>query len=82
MRLDSSIKGKGPGAGSLSGIWVGYRECRLKPDLLLIYSKPDADTLRLVRLGSPQGMTLAAFERIAVNKVTTDFAQSWWRRSE
>ena len=37
---------------SLSGTWAGYRECHLKPDLLLIYSKPDAVALRLVRLGS------------------------------
>jgi mRNA interferase YafQ len=29
-----------------------YRECHLKPDLLLIYRKPDANTLRLARLGS------------------------------
>ncbi len=36
----------------LSGDWAGYRECHIKPDLLLIYSKPDADTLRLARLGS------------------------------
>jgi len=32
--------------------WAGYRECHLEPDLLLIYSKPDAATLRLARLGS------------------------------
>lgn len=31
--------------------WAGYRECHIKPDLLLIYSKSD-DTLRLARLGS------------------------------
>jgi mRNA interferase YafQ len=31
---------------------VGYRECHLEPDLLLIYRKPDADTLRLARRGS------------------------------
>jgi mRNA interferase YafQ len=37
---------------SLSGHFAGYRECHLKPDLLLIYRKPDAKTLRLVRLGS------------------------------
>jgi mRNA interferase YafQ len=37
---------------SLSGDWSGYRECHVKPDLLLIYSKPDEDTLLLVRLGS------------------------------
>ena len=29
---------------ALSGDWVGYRECHLKPDLLLIYKKPDAET--------------------------------------
>jgi mRNA interferase YafQ len=36
----------------LSGDWAGYRECHVKPDLLLIYRKPDASTLRLARLGS------------------------------
>jgi mRNA interferase YafQ len=37
---------------ALAGDWSGYRECHLKPDLLMIYRKPDADTLRLARLGS------------------------------
>jgi mRNA interferase YafQ len=36
----------------LGGNWAGYRECHIKPDLLLIYRKADADTLRLARLGS------------------------------
>ena len=36
----------------LSGEWAGYRDCHVKPDLVLIYRKPDADTLRLARLGS------------------------------
>lgn len=36
----------------LSGDWNGYRDCHLKPDPLLIYRKPDATTLQLVRLGS------------------------------
>lgn len=36
----------------LSGDWAGYRECHVKPDLLLIYRKSDNDTLRLARLGS------------------------------
>lgn len=36
----------------LSGNWAGYRECHIKPDLLLIYRRSDADTLRLARLGS------------------------------
>ena len=34
------------------GDWNGYRECHIKPDLLLIYKKPDLFTLRLARLGS------------------------------
>ena len=34
----------------LSGDWAGYRECHIKPDLLLIYRKSNADTLRLARL--------------------------------
>ena len=37
---------------ALVGEWAGYRECHLKPDLLLIYLLPDEDKLRLVRLGS------------------------------
>lgn len=36
----------------LSGDWQGYRECHVKPDLLLIYRKTDLETLRLARLGS------------------------------
>ena len=36
----------------LSGDWSDCRECHVRPDLLLIYMKPDADELRLVRLGS------------------------------
>lgn len=36
----------------LSGDWAGYRDCHVKPDLLLIYRKSGSDTLRLARLGS------------------------------
>jgi mRNA interferase YafQ len=36
----------------LSGEWRDHRECHLKPDLLLIYRKPDELVLQLVRLGS------------------------------
>lgn len=32
--------------------WKGYRECHVKPDLLLIYRKEGEDVLRLARLGS------------------------------
>jgi mRNA interferase YafQ len=37
---------------TLLGNYSGHRECHLKPDLLLIYKKPDDRTIRLVRLGS------------------------------
>jgi mRNA interferase YafQ len=37
---------------NLTGEWHDFRECHLKPDLLLIYRKPDADVLQLVRMGS------------------------------
>ena len=36
----------------LSGEWTDHRDCHVKPDLVLIYQKPDDDILRLVRLGS------------------------------
>ena len=32
---------------SLTGDWLGYRECHVKPDLLLIYKQSDENTLRL-----------------------------------
>jgi mRNA interferase YafQ len=37
---------------ALTGNWNGYRECHLRPDLLLIYKKIDDHLLRLARLGS------------------------------
>jgi len=36
----------------LAGTWVGYRDCHVRPDLVLIYAMPDDGTLSLVRLGS------------------------------
>jgi mRNA interferase YafQ len=36
----------------LSGEWSDQRDCHIKPDLILIYRKPDSATLELVRLGS------------------------------
>ena len=43
----------------LSGDWTDHRECHVKPDLLLIYRKPDDDTLELVRIGSHSELRLA-----------------------
>ena len=37
---------------SLTGEWKDHRDCHVRPDLVLIYRKPDAGTLTLVRLGS------------------------------
>lgn len=36
----------------LSGEWSDHRDCHIRPDLILIYRKPDSATLELVRLGS------------------------------
>lgn len=36
----------------LTGEWKDYRDCHIKPDLVLIYRKSDANTLELIRLGS------------------------------
>jgi mRNA interferase YafQ len=35
----------------LSGTWKGYRDCHIKPDLVLIYKKSEGK-LSLARLGS------------------------------
>ena len=37
---------------ALSGEWKDHRDCHIKPDLVLIYRKPDDAVLQLVRLGS------------------------------
>lgn len=37
---------------ALAGEYASCRECHIKPDLLLIYKKPDDVNLLLVRLGS------------------------------
>jgi mRNA interferase YafQ len=36
----------------LTGQWADHRDCHVKPDLVLIYRKPDPDSLDLVRIGS------------------------------
>ena len=36
----------------LSGEWKDHRDCHVKPDLVLIYRKPDNSVLQLVRIGS------------------------------
>jgi len=36
----------------LTGNWKDHRDCHVKPDLVLIYRKTNAQLLQLVRLGS------------------------------
>jgi mRNA interferase YafQ len=36
----------------LTGQWHDFRDCHVRPDLVLIYRKPTPDNLQLVRLGS------------------------------
>jgi mRNA interferase YafQ len=36
----------------LGGEWSDHRDCHIRPDLILIYRKPDDASLELVRLGS------------------------------
>ena len=37
---------------ALTDDWSGYRDCHIKPDLVLIYRKPNKKILQLVRIGS------------------------------
>ncbi len=37
---------------SLTGDCSDHRDCHIKPDLVLIYRKPDKNVLQLVRIGS------------------------------
>jgi mRNA interferase YafQ len=43
---------------SLSGNWINCRDCHIKPDLVLIYCKPDDEHLYLARLGSHSELDL------------------------
>jgi mRNA interferase YafQ len=43
---------------ALIGNWKNHRNCHIKPDLVLIYRKPDDATLELVRLGSHSELDL------------------------
>ncbi len=45
---------------ALTGEWKDYRDCHVRPDLVLIYRNPDAEHLDLVRLGSHSELGLWA----------------------
>jgi mRNA interferase YafQ len=42
----------------LGGEWSDHRDCHIRPDLVLIYRKPDDSSLELVRLGSHSELEL------------------------
>ena len=37
---------------ALTGTWQTFRDCHLRPDLVLIYKKSEPNVLELLRLGS------------------------------
>jgi mRNA interferase YafQ len=43
---------------ALTGEWKDHRDCHIKPDLVLIYQKPNKTIPRLVRLGSHSELSL------------------------
>jgi mRNA interferase YafQ len=43
---------------ALTGDWADHRDCHIRPDLILIYRKPNTETLQLVRLGSDSELGL------------------------
>jgi mRNA interferase YafQ len=43
---------------ALTGDWKDYRDCHVRPDLVLIYRKPDKAVLQLVRLASHSALGL------------------------
>ena len=43
---------------ALTGNWSDHRDCHIRPDLILIYRKPNFYTLELVRLGSHSQLSL------------------------
>jgi mRNA interferase YafQ len=43
---------------ALTGNWDNHRDCHIRPDLVLIYRRPDDETLELVRLGSHSELDL------------------------
>ncbi|MDN5850671.1 MAG: type II toxin-antitoxin system YafQ family toxin [Nitrococcus sp.] len=43
---------------ALAADWKDYRDCHIRPSLVLIYRKPDSDTLQLVRIGSHSELSL------------------------
>jgi mRNA interferase YafQ len=43
---------------ALKGEWAGFRDCHIRPDLVLIYRKFEPQMLELNRLGSHSELSL------------------------
>jgi mRNA interferase YafQ len=43
---------------ALGGNWTGFRDCHIRPDLVLIYRKFESQMLELNRLGSHSELSL------------------------
>ena len=43
---------------ALVGRYQTFRDCHIKPDLILIYEKPNEKILRLIRIGSHSELSL------------------------
>jgi len=52
LRRDAALAEKFRDHRMAGGRWHDCRNCHLRPDLILLYRKPDADSLHLVRIGS------------------------------
>ena len=57
LRVDQPLPAR-YGDHPLAGKWMGARDCHIKPDLVLIYRRPDDKVLQLVRLGSHSELSL------------------------
>ncbi|EJG5414248.1 type II toxin-antitoxin system YafQ family toxin [Salmonella enterica] len=51
--LDARWLDHGLGCG-----WPDHRDLHIKPDLLLVYTRPCADTVKLVRIGNHANLSL------------------------
>ncbi|HEY5329400.1 MAG TPA: type II toxin-antitoxin system YafQ family toxin [Acidobacteriaceae bacterium] len=51
LLVDTPLPAKN-GDHALRGEWTGFRDCHIRPDLVLIYRKFEPDFLELTRLGS------------------------------
>ena len=59
----------------LAGEWKDHRDCHIRPDLVLIYRKPDADSLELVRLGSHSELGISFFTRSGLHMFTISLVE-------